>query len=445
MADRSAEPGLARNTRLGVANGILFSFGEALNNGNLVLGPLVRQLGGGLWIVGLLPALQSGGWLLPQMLVGGRLQAQPYKLPLYRRSATVRILAYGALVAVIMLADVVRPELALAAIIVCYTVFNVGGGTSALAFQDVVAKVIPPRRRGNFFGVRQLYGGLLAFALAGPLVALLLNSNGPLPFPLNFGLLALLSLVFMSVGLLSFCFVIEPPQRNVGRRQSFLETLRSAPDLLRRDHTYRTFVLSRLLTRVGQIGEPFYIIYAREVLGLPATIIGVYLAVRALSAALSNIYWGRVSDRQGNRRLMLLTGALIVCAPIVVLVGPWLAQLLGLGVAGLAVAMGLVYLLAGLAMDGSNIAGLTYLMEVAPEHERPTYTGIANTLLGVITLLPVLGGWLVQHVGYGGLFSLALVFAVAGLFTVGRLPERIAAESTPQRADLRPQPSAERP
>jgi MFS family permease len=443
MAERPTEQGLQRNTRLGIANGILFSFGEALNNGNLVLGPLVRQLGGGLWVVGLLPALQSGGWLLPQMLVGGRLQAQPYKLPLYRRSAMVRILAYGTLAAVILLADVVRPELALAAIVVCYTVFNVGGGTSALAFQDVVAKVIPPRRRGAFFGVRQLYGGLLAFALAGPLVALLLSPSNPLPFPLNFGLLALLSLVFMSVGLLSFCYVDEPPQRNVGRRQGFLETLRSAPALLRRDHTYRTFVLSRLLTRTGQIGEPFYIIYAREALGLPATVIGIYLAVRALSAALSNIYWGRVSDRQGNKRLMLLTGALLVCAPALVLVGPWLAQLLGFGAAGLTVAMGLVYLLSGLAMDGSNIAGLTYLMEVAPEHERPTYTGIANTLLGVITLLPVLGGWLVQHAGYGGLFSLGLVFAVAGLLTVSRLPERVVVLETSPRADLLPQASAD--
>src|SRR6186997_3326884 len=72
-----------RNYRLRVINGVMFALGDSLSSAGLVLALLVRQLGGSLALVGLLPALQIGGFLLPQMLVGGRLQAMPYKLPLY--------------------------------------------------------------------------------------------------------------------------------------------------------------------------------------------------------------------------------------------------------------------------------------------------------------------------------------------------------------------------
>src|SRR5947208_17191230 len=88
---------IRRNYRLGVINGVLFALGDSLSSAGLVLALLVRQLGGSLALVGLLPALQIGGFLLPQMLVGGRLQAMPYKLPLYRRAAVARMSAFGAL------------------------------------------------------------------------------------------------------------------------------------------------------------------------------------------------------------------------------------------------------------------------------------------------------------------------------------------------------------
>ncbi|HEU5099284.1 MAG TPA: hypothetical protein VFU22_09710, partial [Roseiflexaceae bacterium] len=166
---------IRRNYRLGVINGVLFALGDSLSSAGLVLALLVRQLGGSLALVGLLPALQIGGFLLPQLLVGGRLQAMPYKLPLYRRAAVARLSAFGAMLLAIFAAGNLPPNTSLWLIILGYCIFNFGGGTSTLAFQDVVAKVIPPRRRGSFFGTRQLFGGLLTFALVGPLVRWLLG------------------------------------------------------------------------------------------------------------------------------------------------------------------------------------------------------------------------------------------------------------------------------
>lgn len=412
-----------RNYRLGVINGVMFALGDSLSSAGLVLALLVRQLGGSLALVGLLPALQIGGFLLPQMLVGGRLQAMPYKLPLYRRAAIARMSAFGAMLLAIFAAGSLPSNTSLWLIIICYSIFNFGGGTSTLAFQDVVAKVIPPRRRGSFFGTRQLFGGLLTFAIVGPLVRWLLGEGSPLPFPYNYSVLGVLAWISLSIGLIAFAIVKEPPQTQLGRRMRVIEGLRRAPAIMRANANYRWFIISRMLTRVGQIAEPFYIIYAIEALGLPAGVAGIYLAVRAISGALSNLLWSRISERQGTRRLILLTGVLFVLAPALALAGPAIAGALGLGDTGVLVAIGLVFLVAGVANDGNGISSNTYLLEIVPENERPTYIGLANTTLGVVTFLPVLGGWLVANVGYSGTFGIGVTFALLGLGASLRLSE----------------------
>ena len=67
------------------------------------------------------------------------------------------------------------------------------------------------------------------------------------------------------------------------------------------------------------------------------------------------------------------------------------------------------------------MAANTYLLEIVPEDERPTYMGLANTLLGLSMFVPVLGGWLVGLLGYRGVFSIGLTFAMLGLLASAQL------------------------
>jgi len=264
---------------------------------------------------------------------------------------------------------------------------------------------------------------LLAFAIAGPLVRWLLGTSSPLPFPQNFGVLCSIALVAIAIGLMAFTLIDEPPQAHPGPRMRVIEGLRCAPSIMRTNDNYRWFIISRMLTRAGLIAEPFYLIYATEALGLPAGVAGIFLAVRAITGALSNLLWSRISDRRGNRQLILLSGILVICGPAVAFIGPLLASVVGLGHDGLLIAMGLVFFISGAANDGNSLAGSTYLLEIVPEDERPIYIGLANTTLGIVTFLPVLGGWLVAWIGYRGTFVTSLVFALLGLIASARLRE----------------------
>ncbi|HEY1015933.1 MAG TPA: MFS transporter [Herpetosiphonaceae bacterium] len=413
---------IRRNSMLGLVNGVGFTLGEALSDANLVLTLFIRELGASAMLVGLLPSLKSGGWLLPQLVMAGKLQSWRYKLPAYRRAGLVRFILWSLLTGLVWISPRIGAGWTLTGVLTLYALYNLAGGTGGLAFQEVVAKTIPPRRRGNYFGRRNLLGGLAAFFIAGPIVTWALDSGGGGPgFPANYGLLLAATLICIGPALVAFMIVREPPTESPLPAVGALGMFAALPRILRQNQTFRRFIVARMLTRLGSLADPFYIIYAREVLLVPAQLIGGYLALRTLSAALSNLYWARVVDRQGNRRLMVLTGILIVCVPLWALLSP-AAGLVG-GATATGWAFGGVFLLFGLSVDGSGTAGLTYVMETAPEAERTAYMGIANTTLGLATFFPVLGGLLVQRLGYVPVFALTALFAALGLALSWRLPE----------------------
>ena len=79
-------------------------------------------------------------------------------------------------------------------------------------------------------------------------------------------------------------------------------------------------------------------------------------------------------------------------------------------------------------------------MEIAPDGMRTGYVGLANTLTGVMTIVPTLGGWLLQATSYTVLFGVAAALAGAGFVCslslapaqAGSLPDQ--AEASDSRA-----------
>ena len=108
------------------------------------------------------------------------------------------------------------------------------------------------------------------------------------------------------------------------------------------------------------------------------------------------------------------------------------------GTPAIAWAFGAVFLLTGLSIEGSMTANTTYLLEIAPDNERPTYTGIANTVLGTATFLPVLGGGLlaVTDQNYTLLLLIGSLFSIIGWGATVRLREPRDVRADMQQAAL---------
>jgi MFS family permease len=84
----------------------------------------------------------------------------------------------------------------------------------------------------------------------------------------------------------------------------------------------------------------------------------------------------------------------------------------------------LVFVLSGLAGGAGRIVNNNMLLTIAPAAQRATYVGFLNTVLGVVIFVPVLGGILVDLVGFEVLFLLSLALAAFALIASQRMSNR---------------------
>lgn len=414
-----------RSFKLGVFNGALYQFAEALIDPPLVLTWFVSQLTASNLLIGLVAPLGEAGWFLPQIFVSTRVQRMQRKMPSYILSAAVRIFSWLLLVLAVWLVD--DPRLLLIGFFLLYTLARLLSGLAGLAFFDVVAKTVPARQRGSFFAWRQLLGGLLALG-GGWIVKTVLN-HPALPFPHGHAVLFFLYWVAITPAMMAFALVHEPPGTAVTEPVTVGEQLRRSEKLLRRNQVYRRYMAAQLVLSLANIALPFYGIYAKNALGAPDGMVGIYVATRAGAQLLSNLGWGRLSDGWGNRLVMQLgslgSGATALLA--LMLVGlvalvPSTSRAPGMGVWLPYLSIPL-FLLDGAMRPARVLTGSNFLLELVPEGERSLYLGLSNTLTGVATLASGLGGLVVDALGFAGLFAVSLGLCLAGYVLASGLPE----------------------
>jgi len=408
-----------RNFWLGVYNGILVNGGEAFFHSGLVLAPFLAALGAPAWAIGLIPTIRIGGWFLPQLFVASRLAHQPFKLPVYRRSSTVRVLSFAILTATVFAAGD-RPGLIVVVTLAVLAVNAIAGGVGGVPFADVTAKVVPHYRLGTFWVLRNAIGGVLAL-LAGLVLSRVLDSG--LPFPRDFGLVFLLGSTLMASAYLAFALVREPAG-TPALREPMRAMLRRLPSVLRRDDSFRRYLRVRFLALAALLAEPFYAVHAITNLGAPVTSLGTFVVMATFASITVNFAMRRHADRGRNVTVLQIALALLVAAPIAALTihDPR--------------AFGLVFALSAAGTSAMGIAAWNLLYAVSPAPERPLYVGVANSVLALPSLAPVAAGLAAGLVGFRPLFGLAALVAAASLafsFRFVRLREmdRAALEQAP--------------
>lgn len=404
------EKNLRYNYTVGVINGAVFGFVDALIAPSLTLALFITQLGGSSLLVGLMSAIYNGGWFIPQFLISHRLQRLPLKKPVYAGAAAVRILCWALIVPATYLLGGTNPTLLLAIFFALMTVYSLAAGVAGNPFMAVVAKIIPIPRRGSFFGWREFSGTGMGL-LAGYLVATALSPARGLAFPDNFTLIFLVAFGAIGAGLILFTQVREPRETITGDTISFAQQISAARGIVQQNERYRRFLLTRFVLAAGDLATPFYAIYATRQLGAPEAIVGLYIAVTTFSALLSTAFLSYLSDRHKLNWVLLIAAG---TTPII----PLLALLFGtFGRAdSVAVAFSAIFLVYGIGRTAANISFPTFLLNLAPPEERTLYIGFTNTVLGIATFIPVIGGTLLDLFGFTPLFLITFAAASAGLW-----------------------------
>jgi MFS family permease len=401
-----------------------FMTGMAWVDPVVVLPLFVHALTPSTVVIGLVTTLQRLAYALPILPMAAVLGHRPARLPYLRWGVFYGRLPFLLFVLYLWLRGVGNSTLTLVFMMAAFVFVSAGNGVVAVPWQDIIAKSIPSRMRGRFFGSTQ-FATAVATIGVGFVVRYALGSGGP-KFPLNFTMLFTLAAVFFTISTIGCAVVREPIRPVLDRPQTIRELIAGAPRLLRDRREFRSLVVVAILGFGLNLSMPFYIVYATTELGVPQAMAGTYIWAAVLTGAPMSLVWGHLNDRRGPRAVLKGACMLVAAVPMLALAVPPLTALIA-GAAGAAKALpytlALVFLGGGAVTSSLWIGSNNYLFELCGHEDRPRYIALLNTLAAPRTLFPLAVGWLLTLLPYRTVFAGLAVLGVAVAATSWRLPE----------------------
>jgi len=406
-----------RNFVLFLADFALFSIGFNLIGPTTVIPDFVRRLTDSEILIAFSSQMFEVGWLLPQLLIARSLvRVHNKKWWFVGPNVPVRflMLIFGGLVFALG-AD--HPALLLGLFMLFYGLAALGDGVVGVPWLDLAASSLDNRRRARMFGYGNALVGISILGLT-PVIRFILSDDGP-AYPNNYGLLFVLAGLMFLITIPLMIFIRELPG---GKVQEVTPPLREyLPDLgrvLRYDRPFRAMITARVLATLFTLAGPFYIGLGTERLGMESDVAVSQLllmqTIGTVGGALSFSWWG---DRPPLHfiRLVLLAGvAQPALALLAVLVGP--APLYA------------AFLVAGVLVATLGISFINWVLIYATPEQRPIYSGLFNSVSAVGLLsAPLLGGLIVEALGYEAAFIAALAMMLGALAVSLRFIDHAAA------------------
>ncbi|MEA3325924.1 MAG: MFS transporter [Chloroflexota bacterium] len=391
-----------RNFIAGLWHGAFLALGMSLTQPTTVISAFVADLTGSTIWVGALSTVLTVAGALPQLFIARWIEPKPRKKPYLLIAIFLRIVSWGTLSwLIVTIGD--KHHLLLAWILVLMLIiFYIGGGIGNIPYTDIIGKIIPPQRRGAFFGGKGALAGPLSVGAA--LAARQILSD--VPYPNNYATLFGLAALSLGIASIGFWTIREPINTNGENKQqswrAYWLELKTA------SRKMKSLIAAQLLTGFSLMSMPFYVVFARSQLNAPAHSIGLFLLAQVLGGVLSNLLWARLVDHSGSRKMLFICAVTSIFTPILAIT---------LGTFGW-MAMLPVFFLVGAITDGRKVGFQSALLEVAPTSRRSTYAGLNAILTLPIAFLSLAAGVLLQYWSFNALFFITALFIGAGSIVI---------------------------
>lgn len=389
------ERNLKRNYAVNLIHGVFGMTGFRLMFAPTIIPAYLYMLTGSAAMVGLGTALLQLGGILSPVIAGARIEGRNRILPFAMMAGSmVRVMLLGVAIAAWMLDGAVLLWTTLG----LFFLLGLFQGGQRVAFNMLMAKVIPINRRGKLQGVRNTLGGVIAAGLAWMAGHYFIADNW---FGNGYATTFLLAFILTALGLLALRIGIAEPDAPRKRPSiTMRERFGQFAELL--DHRgFRAFLIAHGFATIARIGLPFWILYIGDQLGLSGALIGS-LSLAFLGAdTISNLMWGYLGDRFGFR---------------IVYVGGLVATLAGVALllSGDALLLHLSFIALGLGSSGWMLAAGMLVLEFGEHEDIPMRLALVGTVEATVSFIgPIMAGVGIAIFGYSPL--LAVTFIALGL------------------------------
>ena len=424
-AKHRTDKNLNWNFSVNVIDNMFYTLAISLVSQETIMPLLVSKLTDSTIAVGLIPAIFSLAFLLPQLFVANHAERLPRKLPFVLLvSGLLQRLPYPLIGVALLLFALTAPGLALLLFFIGIATAAFGGGVVTPAWFTMIGKVVPTRRRGIFFGLAD-GGGLLIGIIGAYFVGRVLDI---VDFPGSFALLFLAAGLIHALSWFSLSLTREPPSADIREATPLRHYFRRLPTVLREHANYRRFLVAYALLRLSMMAISFYIVFANANYELTGADIGFLNAVFIGTQAAMSLLFGWLGDRWGHKRNLVVSAAAMVLAAPLALAS---SNVLGLAPAFICLAC---------AISSDGVSHFNLVLEFARPADQPTYIGLTNTLMAPFTFIgPIFAGWIAAAFDLNLLFAVSLGFGLMGgalLLWRVREPRREAPISRPHSSSL---------
>ena len=283
----------------------LFMIGLAFVSSATILPAFAASLGASTVLIGAIPAVMTVGWFLPPLFAAAHTERLPRKLPFILKWTGWERVSFPVLALIAFFGADRAPALSMWLVLLMLLVMTAVGGLLMPAWTDLVARALPMRIRGRFFGLASLAGtaaGLGSAVLTSWALANLASATA-------YGACFLAATLFVGLSWVALALVREPPATRAPATVDFWTHLGRVPALLREDRNFSWYLVSRVLTFGGVIGSGFFTVYALRVLEAPAVEVGVFTALLLAGQMVGQVLLGWIADRTGHRLILVIATA----------------------------------------------------------------------------------------------------------------------------------------
>ena len=290
---------------------------------------------------------------------------------------------------------------------------DICGNLAFPAWMSISGEIVPMEGRGRFFGSRNFImgvAGMLVILLVGELITRASSPQGyQIALALAFGLG-----IFSTY---SFSRLQDPR----GNAPIPVEGASSFRAVLNDIQAHPAFVSLGLVMVVWNfsinIAGPFFNVYMVQNLKFTATMVGIQSIVSTVAGLLVQRRIGRLSDRLGSRKVMLISMMLIPLLPAgwVFVSRFWHVILLNS--------------FGGMAWGAFNLVSFNFLLSLTPHSQRARYAAIYQIMITLaLAFGAAIGSWIVTQWGYQAIFACSAVGRIVAVFLFAR---RLPAKAEP--------------
>ena len=288
------------------------------------------------------------------------------------------------------------------AVVVIITIFALRAGFLNVlipAWLSLTGDIVPMERRGRYLASRSVLMAIISIVMV-PLAGQFIEWYGA---PSGYQIALGIAFVAGMGATYAYSHIPEehrkaPPSGGIGSQ------LRSFWHALTANRTFLGFVLIRLLCQLAlQIGGPYFAVYQVEVLKSPIGTIGLLTTVRAITRMIGLRVWGRVLDRRGARWVTTVAAFGVPILPFLWLFAtqPWHIVFVSIP--------------SGFLWAGFEIGTFALLLELLDgEASTEAAAGHTSLLAAASVIGPIIGGWVIDRVGYLWDFSLSGALRLVG-------------------------------